>query len=420
MRRVLFIGGVAKNAQLLNDLHTLLVRNGHAGLLGIFSKIWDHTIPITFPSVELNHLSHFGAGHVIRNGEDDDLDTILAMTQRVAPIDVALLWNGSHRVYYHWRKAFEEHDIPTIFCENSGIPDLFAIDPSGINGASMIARQPLAHGEMDDLLLEKYLALFYETKTCDPPGMDDAADAFISDCRAEGRKVILYLGLFDQASGIQDQDAAYAKATSPWYHSSQDALRAMIHALDGCDEKVAVIIKAHPSATEALSGHSPRFPVVAVSPRRQVMDLMTRCDVVATIASTLSYTAVALGKPLLLMGRNLLSNKGIAYEVTAPAALSDALRDALRKQAWGFRLANGRQFIWNFVRDYPHYTSDPYLTDIGAKPVEALVPMLEKAAESRDAVDHGQNGKREDAVAWHKMMHLIVRLDAQTKSPRSN
>ena len=178
--------------------------------------------------------------------------------------------------------------------------------------------------------------------------------AFIQRCHAEGSKVLLYLGLWDEASGIKDPDPLYAMATSPWYNSSQEALNELISVLEQSGDKVAVIVKQHPSGgfPDPLFSNTQIIPVLHLSPGRKPFNLMHQCDVIVTIASTLSYIAVANQKPLVLMGRNLLSNKHIAYEVTTPDELSQALLGALHKNDWEERMANRKQFIWAFARHW--------------------------------------------------------------------
>ena len=57
-------------------------------------------------------------------------------------------------------------------------------------------------------------------------------------------------------------------------------------------------------------------------------------DIVATTGSGLEFIALAMGKPVLLLGRDILTGKDIAYEGHEPAALAGAISAAQAREGF--------------------------------------------------------------------------------------
>lgn len=117
--------------------------------------------------------------------------------------------------------------------------------------------------------------------------------------------------------------------------------------------------------------------------------LMQAADVVACMTSSTQFETLLYEKPLLLLARSPLANKGIAYEPATAAQLPAALQAALQQQDFTRRRTAARRYVDFLLRYFSVALTDrsaalPKLTDLAAFIASnATLPTTELSVDER-------------------------------------
>lgn len=142
-----------------------------------------------------------------------------------------------------------------------------------------------------------------------------------------GKKVIFYAGQNDWHAGIQP-DGKRRMLHSPLYTSSTAPLADLDDLAVRNDW--AVVFKPHPLDRDKyvfLRADEYRRTLILVS--TDVAACIAAADVVVTIASQTAYVAAMAGKPVVMLGKNQLTGKGLTYDVNHASELEEKLRLAM-------------------------------------------------------------------------------------------
>ena len=262
-------------------------------------------------------------------GEDDDpasraeaLD-FLAYFFHVALTDVApvlvLLWNGCHAPELLMKHVARDSGVPVSLLERGPFARTIHLTQCGTLADSEVGRATEV-AFTDDALREAGEAEYRERTAAyvqsgstwyEQPETDDGGGLRARLNIEERRRVVLFLGQVDADS----QNILY----SP-FKDGLDAFTWFCDQLRGRDD-IFVIGKHHPrSDVPAERFQETVAGLGAWLDDCSMRDCLAAADRVAAVNSTGLYEALMLGKPVLTLGRSLLSGKGIAYEVQSPKA----------------------------------------------------------------------------------------------------
>jgi hypothetical protein len=249
----------------------------------------------------------------------------------------AVLWHQFNAWHYSLPEVLAAHGVPFAYAEYGALPGTMAFDRDGQMALSAVAKAgPESYAEVsaDDLeradrALEHLRAARTMRRATDArsPLPDDFAEA-----RRDGRRAIFYAGQNDYASGMLPESLPEAKEHSPFFRDTGDALEELLRIAEA--EGFAVLFKPHPLDRRDFAAIAERHRGALFLTRdADVYECIAQTDATATILSQVSYLAALLGKPVALLGRNPMSNKGCAHEAGSRAGVRDTLNAALNGEA---------------------------------------------------------------------------------------
>lgn len=162
-------------------------------------------------------------------------------------------------------------------------------------------------------------------------------------------------------AGIEDQ-----RKHIPSHDSSLDAAIALAQAAPDCD----VVFKPHPSFRELDLPSQVGDNLFVID--HDYREVMAASDVVASTGSGLIVAAMAQGKPVLQLGRDQFSFKGITYD--AQEEIRPALDAALQKVGLEERLRRFQTFIGYALSSY--LVSSPSADVSFRRPVDAVRAVM--------------------------------------------
>lgn len=181
-----------------------------------------------------------------------------------------------------------------------------------------------------------------------------APEVFHQKFNPERKPLVALLLQHDAASCLVPPDFAGAKIHSPAFASSADAIAQLAAAAREANCKL--IVKPHPIDQADYS--QCENASVAVVRDVNLHSLLSAADVVAAMTSTAQFEALLHEKPLLLLARSALADKGVAYEVKSPAQLCPMLRAALNRDNFPQRHLNAQRFVSFLLQNFSVSLSD--------------------------------------------------------------
>jgi len=263
---------------------------------------------------------------------------------RIARPVLTLIWNGHHAQEMLLDTLCRECRCPVAYIERGPFRGTIQVDTDGVLGGSRIAS--LAAWDPPEpkqaaRWLESMRAIeqdYRSTQTTwweQPESLGADAVRRRLGIRPE-RRVLLFAGQVDE----DVQNLLYA----PEYPHNLAAFKAFCDLLRGRND-IYILGKHHPKSRRAPA----EYDAVLGSDWCWASDLsladcLAVADRVAAVNSTVLYEALMLEKPVLAMGRNLLSGKGIAYELAGRPPENEQIQDWLNAEDFSSRLDRWREF----------------------------------------------------------------------------
>ena len=247
--------------------------------------------------------------------------------------DHVFLWNQFNALHRHFAHILEARGIPFGFFHDGVLPGSIAFDIDGEMGESWIARDPdrfqaVAVPPEDLDRAQAFFARLAETPVDRHIQQDDiSVTEAVALARAEGKPLVLYAGQADWHAGVRPE-GPQRHHHSPLYDSSLDALR---HLDDVAGQLgITILFKPHPLTRERHTFlEAEDYPNTLILSSVTLQSCLDAADLVATIASQTCYVALMAGKPVLMLGRNQITGKGLTYDATSRDGLADLIETAL-------------------------------------------------------------------------------------------
>ncbi|MBI4581847.1 MAG: hypothetical protein HY718_19275 [Planctomycetes bacterium] len=268
-----------------------------------------------------------------------------------------LVWNGLLGVRGVVADRARRAGIPVWYCEKGPLPESWYADDRGVNAASSIAGPPLP----DDLRSMLETPLPNEERAVIEADIAATARAGASAWEQAGLRGAAFwrmrLGL-DAGRPVlffpmQVDADTNMRFFSPHFSGSLTALQAVAKAAESLPDWF-LLVKPHPKGSyptgvmEALAGDRGRCV-----PDINLHDALALSSAVVTINSTVAAEAAWNGKPVLQLGRGILSGKGIVAEFDAARPLDEQLQAASAVwRADGGRRERGLRFYEYLKNQY--------------------------------------------------------------------
>ncbi|MBO3761559.1 hypothetical protein [Ciceribacter sp. L1K22] len=247
--------------------------------------------------------------------------------------DYVFLWNQFNAFHSIVAAFLRKKDVKYGFFHDGVLPGSIAFDPDGEMGESWVSRRPdlfsrVAVSDHEVLRARDYLRLVRsnaQTRHSQRASID--VQEALRHAGFGGRPFILYAGQNDWHAGIKP-DTRRRHIHSPHFTGSLEALYDLDKAAGALG--AAIVYKPHPLHRERYSYlMSTEFRSSLILHSIDLNAVLARASVVATIASQVSYSALFIGKPVILLGKNQLVSKGLTYEITDPGNLVEDLTRAM-------------------------------------------------------------------------------------------
>ncbi|MEO1641706.1 MAG: hypothetical protein AAFR74_00115 [Pseudomonadota bacterium] len=244
------------------------------------------------------------------------------------------LWNAFnsfHRVLRGWLEA---KGIPTAFFHDGVIPGSLAFDFDGEMGESWVAREPqrlldVPVSEAEMAKARAHLTWLIENninRHPQKPGVD--LEFALEEAGDLDKPLIVYAGQNDWHAGISP-DGPRRPLHSPLYKSSFEAVADLDKAAG--EMGAFVLYKPHPNDRDPyLFLRGGKFKNTLILQACDLNECLERAAVIVTIASQTCYVAAMRGKPVVMLGRNQFSGKGMGVDVSDRATLRAGLERAIQ------------------------------------------------------------------------------------------
>lgn len=265
---------------------------------------------------------------------------------------VVLVWGSTLAQSVLLQQLAIQQGRPCWVIERGLLPDTLMIELAGQGGQSelnwsfnlMNAWRHAADNGLFDAAKARFCST-RSTKYAQAEYLDPAA--FHLRHNPAHRKLVALMLQQDAGSGFVPDHYQGSRIHAPVFRSSLDTIIRLSPVAR--ELNCTLIVKPHPNDKVDYSGYCNEH--VCVTRDVNLHSLIAAADVVAVMTSSTQFEALLYGKPILLLGHSPLSNKGIAYEPTAPGELSSALKSALQQEGLAERDANAKRFL-GFVLEH--------------------------------------------------------------------
>lgn len=272
--------------------------------------------------------------------------------------DLVLVWNGLLGIPAVVAGRARRFGVPVRYCERGPLPGTWSADPLGVNGGSSLVETPSAPGLLD--ALRTPLSAAQRTAVLDAikARRDAGLSAHDQPIRRSPEQWQRELGI-EPATPVlffpmQVSADTNMRFFSPHFTDSMDALQRLS---DTCRRTgdYRLLVKPHPQGTYAREQieHLVRNVGWCVE-RINLYDAIELASLVVTINSTTGAEAAWLNRPVLQLGRGILSGKSIVTEYNVDRSFERQLREA--EQAW-----NGESERFERALRFLHYLENEYL-----------------------------------------------------------
>jgi len=256
---------------------------------------------------------------------------------------LTVIWNGHHPQEMILDSLCKQCGCPVLYIERGPFQNTIQFDSDGILGGTKIANQKkwswagIDNKDYWISLLGKIKNDYQKKKsTWWSQPLSIGGEKLRRNLKIpENAKVLLFAGQIDEDS----QNLLY----SPLFKDNLSAFKWLCEQLSE-KQNVFILGKHHPKSkkspedyNEIIKNKGAGVWINNVS----LEDCLAISDRVSAVNSTVLYEALLMDKPILMMGKSLLSNKGIAYEINnlngSPKILDEWLEASdleKRKKLW--------------------------------------------------------------------------------------
>lgn len=164
----------------------------------------------------------------------------------------------------------------------------------------------------------------------------------------KNKKIIFFAGVNDSQTGMLPTSYGKSHVHSPVFIDTYDALKYLSKLAHKNDWYI--LFKPHPNVP-VRNSKVVNDRVILVN-NANVIECIEETDISVTLLSTLSYDMMIYDKPTVLLGRNLMSSSGSAYEVENLYNVETTILSAFNKE--GFDIKQ-KKYLEHFARLLKYY-----------------------------------------------------------------
>lgn len=247
--------------------------------------------------------------------------------------DYVYLWNQFNALHRTFEAILKRRDIKMGFFHDGVMPGSIALDVDAEMGEGWIAREPerfmsVKTNKNDVARSKNFLAELAGTENDRHP--QDEHISVIGALELAGlnnRPIVFFAGQNDWHAGILP-DSPTRTLHSPVYESTAAAL-VDLDRIAG-EKGFTLLFKPHPlSRDRFLFLRTKDFPNTVILQHTSINVCIEVSSVVTTIASQACYVALQENCPVVMLGHNQLTGKGLTYDVTTSDGVAPAIATAM-------------------------------------------------------------------------------------------
>tara|TARA_Y100000588_G_scaffold279722_2_gene296607 strand:- start:3088 stop:4380 length:1293 start_codon:yes stop_codon:yes gene_type:complete len=255
--------------------------------------------------------------------------------------DYVYLWNQFNALHRTFEAILQHRGIKMGFFHDGVLPGSIALDVDGEMGESWIAKDPekFMSVEVSEAQVARAAAFMASQAGMENnrhPQVEEISVAqSLALAKLGDRPVMFFAGQNDWHAGIKPKSPARA-FHSPFFAGSMEALETLDRIAG--EIGLAIVFKPHPLSRDRFAFlRANEFPNTVILQHTSMNVCIDLCDVAATIASQACYVALQENTPVMMLGRNQLTGKGLTYDVTNSDMIAATLRTALDDPLEGSR-----------------------------------------------------------------------------------
>ncbi|MDG6219102.1 MAG: hypothetical protein QCI00_06650 [Candidatus Thermoplasmatota archaeon] len=250
--------------------------------------------------------------------------------------DIVIIWNGKLAKRSMFLKAAQYLNITVFYAEKGMLPNSWYIDPYGINAESTLVKEAdIVKGKKDNkkrinskdrkIELESIFNQNEGESAWEQPEHQNRSQLIEKYNIDIKKKIILFPGQVDNDTNIL--------LYSPHFSNCAQVLNLLARELP--EDEFFILAKPHPKGNLTKNDFQQIIgPLGVAVDEINIIDAISICDCVVTINSTVAFEASIRGKPVLLLGKGVLSNQNFITKYKSGKSIFTQIVDCIQEHEY--------------------------------------------------------------------------------------
>lgn len=245
--------------------------------------------------------------------------------------------------------------IPLLHAQPGILPFTISFDTQGVSALSWPVNQHLSFkqlpiNEEDKEITIKYLRFLKSKMQINNQQVSEEIEDIKAKYSNHNKRVILLVGSGEYGNGIWPRWYPESFSYSPFFKNDLEVMPLLLKL--AVKNNWLIIYKPHPlNPKRKIKRHS-NLIIIKNDNKEAIHSCISIADVVVTLVSSASGLALMHDKPVVLLGRNGLSNMGTLYELKKKNEMEDLIKTALNKGISNEMLKNWHDYCSRTIKYY--------------------------------------------------------------------
>lgn len=263
-------------------------------------------------------------------------------------ISLIINYNGTLSIQRVCKYIAAANGIPQLFLSASVLPGTIEIDSIGTQALNWTVHN--SHN-FNKLLLDNndlenaknYINYITRKHEIIRLKKFDEIEEIKAKIQNDKKPVLFFAGSGKYGNGIWPRLYPASFYYSPFYKNDYDALSKLLKLANR--NNWYILFKPHPVDPPQVVNAHPNLLIIKDLNRENILECISLSDAVITLVSSVSGLGLIYGKPVVLLGRNTLTGKKIAYELNTKDNLQTIIKSALDSEFTSQMKDNWLQYV---------------------------------------------------------------------------
>lgn len=245
--------------------------------------------------------------------------------------------------------------IPQLYAQPGILPFTISFDTQGVlalswpvNHNASFRQLPL--NEEDKEIALKYLQFLKSKIQINNQQVSEETEGIKAKFSNHNKRVILLVGSGEYGNGIWPRWYPESFSYSPFFKNDLEVIPLLLNL--AIKNNWYIIYKPHPLNPKRKIKKHPNLIIIKNEDKEAIHSYISIADIVVTLVSSASGLALMHNKPVVLLGRNGLSNMGTLYELKKKSEMEDLIKTALKKGLSNEMLKNWHDYCSRTIKYY--------------------------------------------------------------------